>query len=67
LVSKQALIGWLLTAGYVDVAVKRWQTFTGQKATLFAATSPFDEVAAKRLDSTGADSSSGPALPAETQ
>jgi DNA modification methylase len=52
---------------YVDVSVKRWQAFTGQKATLFADGFPFDEVAAKRLDSVEADPSSGPALPAETQ
>jgi DNA modification methylase len=35
---------------YVDVAVKRWQGFTGQKVTLFSDGCPFDEVAAKRLD-----------------
>jgi hypothetical protein len=47
---------------YVDVAVKRWQAFTGQKATLFPDASTFDEVAAKRLDSGEADPSNGPAV-----
>lgn len=34
---------------YVDVAVKRWQEFTGQKATLEGDGRTFDEIAAERL------------------
>lgn len=34
---------------YVDVAVKRWQEFTGQKATLEGDGRTFDEIAADRL------------------
>lgn len=34
---------------YVDVAVKRWQDFTGQKATLDGDGRTFDEIAAERL------------------
>ena len=33
---------------YVDVAVKRWQSFTGEKAKLAATGQTFDEVAAGR-------------------
>jgi DNA modification methylase len=33
---------------YVDVAVKRWQAFTGQKATLEGDGLTFDDVAADR-------------------
>jgi hypothetical protein len=34
---------------YVDVAVRRWQAFTGEKATLLADGRTFDAVAADRL------------------
>jgi len=34
---------------YVDVAVRRWQAFTGGKATLLADGRPFDAIAAERL------------------
>jgi DNA modification methylase len=34
---------------YVDVAVRRWQTFTGRQATLAATGSTFDEVEHNRL------------------
>src|ERR1041384_6362165 len=34
---------------YVDVAVKRWQAFTGEQATLLAGGRTFDAVAAGRL------------------
>jgi DNA modification methylase len=34
---------------YIDVAVKRWQDFTGQKATLEGDGRTFDEIAAERL------------------
>jgi DNA modification methylase len=37
-----------LSPAYVDVAVKRWQAFTGQQATLEATGDAFDEVAAQR-------------------
>lgn len=38
-----------LNPAYVDVAVKRWQDFTGQKATLEGDGRTFDEIAAERL------------------
>lgn len=38
-----------LSPGYVDVIVKRWQDFTGKRATLEATGQTFDEVAADRL------------------
>ena len=38
-----------LTPYYVDIAVRRWQAFTGEQATLDSATGQtFDEVAAER-------------------
>ena len=37
-----------LSPEYVDVAVKRWQDFTGQKATLEGDGRPFDDIAAAR-------------------
>lgn len=44
---------------YVDVIVRRWQEFTGKKATLEASGATFDAVAADRLvavnDNTGSD------------
>lgn len=38
-----------LSPEYVDVAVKRWQEFTGQKATLEGDGRSFDEIAEERL------------------
>ncbi len=35
---------------YVDVAIKRWQAFTGEQATLLADGRTFDAVAAERLN-----------------
>jgi DNA modification methylase len=40
--------------GYVDVAIRRWQAFTGQPATLDADGRTFDDVAAARLKQTAA-------------
>jgi DNA modification methylase len=34
---------------YVDVAVRRWQAFTGETAVLLSGTRPFDEIATERL------------------
>jgi DNA modification methylase len=34
---------------YVDVAVRRWQAFTGETAVLSPGTRPFDEIATERL------------------
>jgi len=38
-----------LNPAYIDVAIKRWQDFTGQKATLEGDGRTFDEIAAARL------------------
>jgi DNA modification methylase len=38
-----------LNPAYVDVAVKRWQDFTGQQATLDGDGRTFDEIAGTRL------------------
>ncbi len=38
-----------LSPGYVDVIVKRWQDFTGKRATLETTGQTFDEVASDRL------------------
>jgi DNA modification methylase len=38
-----------LNPAYVDVAVKRWQEFTGQQATLEGDGRPFDEIASERI------------------
>lgn len=38
-----------INPAYIDVAIKRWQAFTGQKATLEGSKLTFDEVAAERL------------------
>jgi DNA modification methylase len=43
-----------LNPAYVDVAVKRWQEFTGQKATLDGDGRTFEEIDAARYDKTGA-------------
>ncbi len=37
---------------YVDVAVRRWQRFTGKQATLELSGQTFDATAAQRLDAT---------------
>ena len=37
-----------LNPAYVDIAVRRWQTFTGKAATLESTGEPFDDVAAYR-------------------
>jgi hypothetical protein len=37
---------------YVDVAIRRWQAFTGDSATLLADGRTFDAVAAERLPAT---------------
>lgn len=37
-----------LSPAYVDVAVQRWQTFTGQTAVLASDGRPFSDVAAER-------------------
>ena len=39
-----------LSPAYVDVAVKRWQAFTGHAATLLADGRTFDVVAAERIE-----------------
>jgi len=43
-----------LNPAYVDVAVKRWQDFTGQKATLEGDGRTFEEIDSARYDKTGA-------------
>src|SRR5436309_9592635 len=40
---------------YVDVAIRRWQAFTGDLARLLADGRTFDEIAAERLDDTGTE------------
>jgi DNA modification methylase len=42
---------------YVDVAVRRWQAFTGQQATLKADGRTFDEIVAERRAQSGANQS----------
>lgn len=39
-----------LNPPYVDVAIKRWQEFTGQKAILESTGQTFDDVATSRYD-----------------
>jgi DNA modification methylase len=46
---------------YVDVAVRRWQAFTGKQAALEAGGRTFDEVAAERLKRATAPKSAGAA------
>ena len=41
-------LGLELDPAYVDVAVRRWQAFTGEKATLLADGRSFDAIAAER-------------------
>jgi tRNA/tmRNA/rRNA uracil-C5-methylase (TrmA/RlmC/RlmD family) len=45
-----------LSPAYVDVAIKRWEAFTGHTATLEATKERFAEVAAKRTGATCVDS-----------
>jgi hypothetical protein len=40
---------------YVDVAVRRWQAFTGKPATLLASGLTFDSIAAGRTQQSHAD------------
>ena len=42
-----------LSPAYIDVAVKRWQAFTGQQATLEHTGDPWTAVAAQRATLTG--------------
>jgi DNA modification methylase len=46
---------------YVDVAIRRWQAFTGAKAILVDKGQPFDEVEKERLPGNGASCDSAPA------
>jgi DNA modification methylase len=39
-----------ISPAYIDVAVKRWQDFTGQPATLEGDGRKFDEIAEQRMD-----------------
>ncbi len=50
---------------YVDVAVRRWQSFTGERATLLSDSRPFDEIATERL--AGNEQASTQASPSRTQ
>ena len=45
-----------LDGRYVDMAVRRWQAFTGMQATLFGDGRSFDAIAAERLKSNGVES-----------
>jgi DNA modification methylase len=56
--TKRLCLGVELDPHYVDVAVRRWQAFTGQSATLLADGRAFDVIAAKRQEV-----GSGEALP----
>ena len=47
-----------LNPAYVDVAIKRWQDFTGQKATLDGDGRTFEEIDAERYSKTGAPDNS---------
>jgi DNA modification methylase len=51
-----------LSPAYVDVAIERWQNFTGMKATLDGTQSTFEEIKAQRIPvaSPGSDTSSTP-------
>jgi hypothetical protein len=42
---------------YVDVAVRRWQAFTGKKALLLADGKAFDTIAARRVSGSRPDQS----------
>jgi DNA modification methylase len=47
-----------LNPAYVDVAIKRWQDFTGQKATLEGDGRTFEQIDAERYSKTGAPDNS---------
>jgi DNA modification methylase len=51
-VSGRTCYGMELTPAYVDVAVKRWEAFTGNKAIHEATGRTFEEVAALALETT---------------
>ena len=46
----RACLGIELAPEYVDVIVRRWQDFTGEKATLESDGKTFDEIAQDRRD-----------------
>src|SRR5215218_5816964 len=54
-----------LSPGYVDVAVKRWQAFTGRQAMLDGDGRPFKEIAAERGGNAGRDGEDSPVEIAE--
>jgi DNA modification methylase len=60
--SKRVWLGVELDPRYVDVAVRRWQAFTGHRATLLADGRPFDVIAAERQED---DSEAAPPVPGE--
>jgi tRNA G10 N-methylase Trm11 len=49
-------LGMEIDPSYVDVAVRRWQAFTGDKATLDGDGRTFDAIAEIRLDEMKAES-----------
>jgi DNA modification methylase len=48
---------------YVDVAVRRWQAFTGKPATLLASGLTFESISAERAQHSGADKPIDPDKP----
>jgi DNA modification methylase len=52
-----------LDGRYVDMAVRRWQVFTGMQATLFGDGRSFDAIAAERLKSNGVESGNSSSRP----
>ncbi|HZZ23704.1 MAG TPA: DNA methylase, partial [Roseiarcus sp.] len=56
--SARAALAIEIAPAYVDVAVKRWQEFTGQQATLDGDGRTFDAVAAQRGLTVGDNSES---------
>ncbi len=55
-ITGRACHGIELSPAYVDVAIKRWQAFTGQTATLESSKENYAELAARRTGKTGIDS-----------
>ena len=45
----RACLGLELAPEYVDVIIRRWQDFTGEKATLESDGQTFDEIAQDRI------------------
>jgi hypothetical protein len=45
-----------LDGRYADIAIRRWQAFTGMQATLFGDGRPFEAITAERFKSNGAES-----------